>query len=83
MNTIKLIQGDCLRELDNIEDKSVQLICIDPPYNIGKDTWDTILNYQKFMLSVIKKLEMKLRDNGSFFMFHNDMETNLFHFIFI
>ena len=75
MNTIKLIQGDCLRELDNIPDKSVQLICIDPPYNIGKDTWDTILNYQEFMLSVIKKLEMKLRDNGSFFMFHNDMET--------
>lgn len=75
MNTIKLIQGDCLRELDNIEDKTMQLICIDPPYNIGKDTWDTILNYQEFMLSVIKKLEMKLRDNGSFFMFHNDMET--------
>ena len=71
MNTIKLIQGDCLRELDNIPDKSVQLICIDPPYNIGKDTWDTILNYQKFMLSVIKKLEMKLRDNGSFFMMNS------------
>ena len=56
-------------------DKTVQLICIDPPYNIGKDTWDSISNYQEFMLTVIKKLEMKLRDNGSFFMFHNDMET--------
>lgn len=75
MSSIKLIKGDCVTELDKLPDKTVQLICIDPPYNIGKDTWDNISNYQEFMLTVIKKLEMKLRDNGSFFMFHNDMET--------
>lgn len=74
-DTSKLIQGDCLQALDSVEDKSVQLICIDPPYNIGKDTWDTIDNYTEFMMSVIKKLERKLKDNGSFFMFHNDMEA--------
>jgi len=72
---IKLIKGDCLSKLDSIENKSIQLICIDPPYNIGKDTWDTIDNYNDFMIEVIKKLETKLKDNGSFFMFHNDMET--------
>lgn len=71
----KLFQGDCLTALDSIENKSVQLICIDPPYNIGKDIWDTIDNYTEFMMSVIKKLELKLKDNGSFFMFHNDMEA--------
>jgi site-specific DNA-methyltransferase (adenine-specific) len=71
---IKLYKGDCLQMLDNVEDKSIQLICIDPPYNIGKDTWDNIDNYNSFMMSVIKKLEKKLKDNGSFFMFHNDME---------
>ena len=27
------------------------------------------------MIKVIQKLEKKLQDNGSFFMFHNDMET--------
>ena len=75
METINLIQGDCVQQLDKVKDKSVQLICIDPPYNIGKDTWDTIVNYQEFMLTVIQKLEKKLQDNGSFFMFHNDMET--------
>ena len=75
MSSITLVKGDCLSELDNLPDKTAQLICIDPPYNIGKDTWDNISNYQEFMLTVIKKLEMKLRDNGSFFMFHNDMET--------
>jgi site-specific DNA-methyltransferase (adenine-specific) len=72
---IKLIKGDCLSKLDSIDDKSIQLICIDPPYNIGKDTWDTINNYNDFMIEVIKKLETKLKDNGSFFMFHNNMET--------
>lgn len=75
MESIQLIQGDCIQQLDKVDDKSVQLICIDPPYNIGKDTWDTIVNYQEYMITIIKKLEMKLRDNGSFFMFHNDMQT--------
>ena len=72
---IKLIKGDSLSKLDSIADKSIQLICIDPPYNIGKDTWDTIDNYNDFMIEIIKKLETKLKDNGSFFMFHNNMET--------
>jgi site-specific DNA-methyltransferase (adenine-specific) len=71
---IKLYKGDCLQMLHNLDDKSIQLICIDPPYNIGKDTWDHIENYNDFMISIIKILETKLKDNGSFFMFHNDME---------
>ena len=71
---IKLYKGDCLQMLNNIKDKSIQLICIDPPYNIGKDSWDNIENYNSFMMSVIKNLEKKLKDNGSFFMFHNNME---------
>jgi len=71
---IKLYNGDCLQMLNNVTDKSIQLICIDPPYNIGKDTWDNIDNYNHFMMSIIKILETKLKDNGSFFLFHNDME---------
>lgn len=71
---IKLYKGDCLQMLSDIKDKSIQLICIDPPYNIGKDSWDNIENYNSFMMSVIKILEKKLKDNGSFFMFHNNME---------
>jgi len=70
-----LLEGDCIERLQEVPDKSVQLVCIDPPYNIGKDTWDTISNYNEFMMSVIQLLEKKLKDNGSFFMFHNDMET--------
>ena len=35
-----LRQGDCLIELQKLEDKSVDLVLIDTPYNIAKDDWD-------------------------------------------
>lgn len=73
-NNVILYNGDCIEQLDNIKDKSIQLICIDPPYNINKDIWDTIPNYIEWITIIIKKLETKLKDNGSFFIFHNDME---------
>jgi len=66
--------GDCMEELDKIADKSVQTIIIDPPYNIGKDTWDNIDNYIEWLTNVIVKLQSKMKDNGSLFVFHNDME---------
>lgn len=72
---ITLYHGDCLETLNLVENKSIQLICIDPPYNIGKDTWDNIDDYIGFMMKTITKLEEKLKDNGSFFLFHNNMET--------
>ncbi|QIG59718.1 putative N6A methyltransferase [Dishui Lake phycodnavirus 3] len=71
---IRIHGGDCLEKLDLVDDASVQLVCIDPPYNIGKDTWDTIDNYVEWMTSVVQKLETKLKRNGSFLFFHNDME---------
>lgn len=73
-NNIKVILGDCRIELENVENKSVQTICIDPPYNIGKDHWDHINDYNNWLVNIIKMLETKLRDNGSLFVFHNDME---------
>ena len=48
---------------------------IDPPYNIGKDTWDkwkTVELYVDFMKNVFLELERVLKDNGSFYFFHND-----------
>lgn len=71
---MKLFQGDALEQLDHVENKSIQAIIIDPPYNIGKDTWDTIENYVEWLTKVVVKLQDKLKDNGSFFLFHNDME---------
>lgn len=69
-----LLEGDALEQLDRVENKSIQAVIIDPPYNIDKDTWDTIDNYVEWLLAIILKIQDKMKDNGSFFMFHNDME---------
>lgn len=74
MTIVRLYQGDAIVMLDIVENKSIQTVIIDPPYNINKAEWDTIPNYIKWLTEIIQKLETKLRDNGSFFIFHNDME---------
>lgn len=51
-NEIRLYRGDALKELDNVEDNSIQTICIDPPYNIGKDVWDKIENYIEWLTNI-------------------------------
>ena len=70
-----IFNGDCNYNLQFIKSKSIQTICIDPPYNIGKDTWDNIDNYNEWLTNIVIKLENKLKDNGSMFIFHNNMEA--------
>ena len=75
MSEIKLYPGCCLEELQKVDNKSIQLICIDPPYNINKDEWDNIDNYVEWLTKIVVLLETKLKNSGSFFIFHNEMET--------
>jgi site-specific DNA-methyltransferase (adenine-specific) len=71
---IVLHEGDCVKELEKVQDSSIQVVCIDPPYNIGKDTWDSIPDYINWITGIIVILSKKMKRNGSFFIFHNDME---------
>jgi site-specific DNA-methyltransferase (adenine-specific) len=71
---IHLYKGDAVSELDKVPNNSIQTVCIDPPYNIGKDHWDTINNYVSWLTNIVVQLEKKMRTNGSMFIFHNDME---------
>ena len=71
----ELYNGDCLEVMKSIPDKSVNLVLIDPPYNIGKDKWDkwkTVEDYVEFMGKVFLEIQRVLKDNGSFYFFHND-----------
>ena len=73
--THQLHQGDCLEIMKNIPDKSVDLVLIDPPYNIKKakwDTWKTVDEYVEFMGKAFIEIQRVLKDNGSFYFFHND-----------
>ena len=72
---INLIQGDCLEKMEEIPDKSIDLVLIDPPYNINKadwDKWKTVNAYVEFMGQVFLECQRVLKDNGSFYFFHND-----------
>ena len=75
MKTDIIYNEDCLTGLSKIPDKSIDLIVIDPPYNIKKDKWDDIKNYEEWMKKVILELQRVLKDNGSFYMFHSEMEV--------
>ena len=75
MDNIELYCGDCLEIMKTIPDKSINLVLIDPPYNIGKDKWDkweTVNDYVEFMGRVFLECQRILKDNGSFYFFHND-----------
>lgn len=72
---IKIENKDCLIGLRELKNNSVDLIVIDPPYNIKKASWDkwkTVNDYVEFMGEVFKECERVLKDNGSFYFFHND-----------
>jgi DNA modification methylase len=74
----RIYQRDCLEGMRILPDASVNLIVIDPPYNIGKDKrwdkWRTVEDYVNFMTEVFIECERVLKPNGSFYWFHNDME---------
>lgn len=73
----RIYQFDCLEGMKLLPDKCIDLICIDPPYNIGKakwDKWKTVELYVSWMGEVFKQLERVLKKNGSFYWFHNDFE---------
>lgn len=71
--TEKIIFGDALKALSSIPDESVNLMFVDPPYNIGKnfnglkDRWKSEEEYLKWCYQWIDLCISKLKPNGSFY----------------
>ena len=70
----KIIQGDSLETLSNeVSDSSIDLIFVDPPYNIGKnfnghkDKWATDEDYLNWCYKWIDLCVRKLKPNGSMY----------------
>lgn len=60
--------------LELVDDKSIDLAIIDPPYNMNKDKWDSFKNekaYFDFTFKWIDIMLKKIKDNGSFYLFNN------------
>ena len=61
--------SDCCDFLKTIPDESVQLICIDPPYNLQLTGWDIYENYIEWASKWIDEAYRVLSKNGSMVIF--------------
>jgi site-specific DNA-methyltransferase (adenine-specific) len=61
MEENKIYYGNCMEVLPEVEDKSVNLILCDLPYEITQNKWDTKLNLQE----LFKQYWRVLKDNGT------------------
>lgn len=70
--TPKLIQDDVLTGLRGIQNESVDLVCTDPPYNIGENDWDKfsdIGEYLDWTKEWLTECYRVLKDTGSIYVF--------------
>ena len=79
-----LYQGDCLIELGKVQDKSVDLVYLDPPFFTQKthklttrdnsveyefaDSWETLGDYLLFMKGRLKACHRVLKETGTIFL---------------
>lgn len=61
--------ADCCEFLKKLPDESVQLICIDPPYNLELAGWDIYENYIEWASQWISEAYRVLSKNGSMVIF--------------
>jgi site-specific DNA-methyltransferase (adenine-specific) len=62
---IELIQGDCLLEMQNIPNKSIDAIICDLPYGTTQNKWDSVIDFND-LWSEYKRI---IKDNGAIVLF--------------
>lgn len=69
----KVFNSDFSTLLKKIPNNSIDLICVDPPYNLKKADWDTFSSdeaFFNFTFNWIKQIEPKLKPGGGFYIFN-------------
>ncbi|HPY75054.1 MAG: site-specific DNA-methyltransferase [Planctomycetes bacterium] len=71
---IQLLLGDVLDKIQDIEDKSIDLVVTDPPYNLNKDygkTKDNLIHddYIEFTRNWVKEAYRVLKKSGTIYIF--------------
>ena len=75
----KLYTEDCLNFLDKIDDQTIDLAVIDPPYGLGVAEWDTFKSHEEFLnftFNWIDKLLPKLKDTASLYIFNTSFNSS-------
>ena len=65
MENVQLYQGDCLEEMKNIPDKSIDMILCDLPYGTTRNKWDTVIDLDLLW----SQYERIIKDNGAIVLF--------------
>ena len=68
---INLFHGDCLEEMKNIPDKSVDMILCDLPYGTTKCSWDIVIPFNELW----KQYNRIIKDNGAIVLFSSQPFT--------
>lgn len=64
-----LLNNDCLQLLKSLPDNSIDLILIDPPYNLDLADWDTYSNYIEWAAKWLDEAYRVLSKNGNMIIF--------------
>ena len=69
---IELIHGDCLEEMKNIPDGSVDMVLTDPPYGTTACKWDTVIDLDLMW----EQLKRVIKPNGAIVLFGSQPFTS-------
>jgi len=57
----KIICGDSIKEMEKLDDKSVDMILCDLPYGITRNKWDSVIDLDDMW----EQYERIIKDNGA------------------
>jgi len=69
----KVYQGDYSKLLSKIPNNSIDLLCVDPPYNLKKADWDTFSSDEEFFNFTKRWIDLvtpKLKEGAAFYVFN-------------
>ncbi|GAF68771.1 unnamed protein product, partial [marine sediment metagenome] len=68
---MKLYKGDCLEEMKQIPDGSVDMVMTDPPYGTTQNKWDSIIPLEPMW----EQLKRVIKHNGAIVMTSQSLFT--------
>lgn len=78
MEINKIYKKDAIKFLNDVEERTVDLAVIDPPYNMSKASWDTFKSQDEFLKFTYKWLDAlipKLKDTASLYVFNTPFNS--------
>ena len=74
MEIDRLYVGDAIEVMRGLPQRSIDLVCADPPYNLGKNYGNTIdkkehRQYEDFTRDWLQSVDRVLKDNGTIYVF--------------